>query len=134
MAGSQLLPTRLALLSSLLLVKVELVVTWKNQATLWKCTLVYDLALTARCRVRSSVVDHKVVPIKISLRSKNIALSFTANGLLVRGGQTRQAGCPACGTAARGQLASRAQGVLRLPALKIYVGSRHVHVAYIMPS
>ena len=41
MAGGQLLPTRLALVSSLLLVKVELVVTWKNQATLWKCTLVY---------------------------------------------------------------------------------------------
>ena len=40
MAGGQLFPTRLALLSSLLLVKVELtrVVTWKNQATLWKCT------------------------------------------------------------------------------------------------
>ena len=82
MAVGQLLPTRLALLSSLLLVKVELVVTWKNQvkvelvvtwknqATLWKCTLVYDIALTARCRVRSSVVDHKVVLIKISLRSK----------------------------------------------------------------
>ena len=70
MAGGQLLPTRLALVSSLLPVKVELVVTSKNQATLWKCTLVYDLALTARCRVQSSVVDHKVVPIKISLRSK----------------------------------------------------------------